>query len=55
VAERSQNRFAREKLQQERIVYFSDSGIVKNGSRQFNGGFDFGNCEYLDALVRSNP
>jgi hypothetical protein len=55
MAERNQNRFAREKLQRERILHFSSSRIVKNDSKKFDGGFDFGNCEDLNAFVRTNP
>jgi hypothetical protein len=36
-------------------VHFSGSIIVKNDSRQFDGGFDLDNCEVLDALIRMNP
>jgi hypothetical protein len=55
MAERSQNRFVREKLQRERIVHFSGSRIVKNDSMQLDGYLDFGHCEDLDVGIRTNP
>jgi hypothetical protein len=51
--ERNQNHLAREKRKRERIVHFSGSRIVTNDFRQFDIGFDFGNCEDPDAFLRA--
>jgi hypothetical protein len=46
---------SREKSGSRRIVHFSGSRTVTNDFRQFDTGFDFGNCEDPDAFLRTAP